>query len=124
MSDLRSAIDQGNQNLTRALGRGDAAGMAECYTGEGELLPPGSRRVAGREAIEAFWASVMGMGIASAKLETVEIEDQGDTAIEVGRYTLGTADGGVADEGKYLVVWKSENGTWKLHRDIWNTSRS
>lgn len=124
MSELRTAIDQANGNLAGALGRGDAAGMAACYTTEGELLPPGSDRVAGHDGIEAFWSAVMDMGIASARLETVELEDRGDTAIEVGRYALGTADGEVADEGKYLVVWKNENGGWKLHRDIWNTSRS
>jgi len=31
--------------------------------------------------------------------------------------------GQVADEIKYIVVWKHEGGEWKLHRDIWNSSR-
>lgn len=22
---------------------------------------------------------------------------------------------------KYVVVWKKEDGQWRLHRDIWNT---
>ena len=27
------------------------------------------------------------------------------------------------DEGKYVVVWKKqEDGSWKLHRDIWNSN--
>lgn len=24
--------------------------------------------------------------------------------------------------GKYIVVWKDDGGTWKLHLDIWNTN--
>ena len=28
-----------------------------------------------------------------------------------------------ADSGKYLVVWKNDGGSWKLHRDIWTTSQ-
>jgi len=105
-------------------GRGDAAGMAQLYTTDGQLLPTGSDVVTGHGGIEAFWRAVMEMGIATARLETVELEGHGDTAIEVGRYTLGAADGEVADEGKYVVIWKKQAGTWKLHRDIWNTSRS
>ena len=33
-------------------------------------------------------------------------------------------DGAAAttDVGKYVVVWKNDAGTWKLHIDIWNTN--
>jgi ketosteroid isomerase-like protein len=26
------------------------------------------------------------------------------------------------DKGKYIVIWKQEDGQWKLHRDIFNSS--
>jgi hypothetical protein len=32
-------------------------------------------------------------------------------------------DGSILDTGKYIVIWKRENGAWKWHRDIWNSSR-
>jgi len=67
--------------------------------------------------------SAMHMGITAATLETVEVEGHGQTAIEVGRYRLLAAGDAVADQGKYIVVWKNDNGTWKLHRDIWTTSQ-
>ena len=124
MSELSAAITSANESFMETYGRGDAAGMAQLYTTDGQLLPTGSDVVTGHGGIEAFWGAVMEMGIATARLETVELEGHGDTAIEVGRYALGTADGEVADEGKYIVIWKSQAGTWKLHRDIWNTSRS
>ena len=57
------------------------------------------------------------------QLDTVEVEGHRDTAIEVGTYTLRGAAGQVADAGKYLVVWKVEGRSWKLHRDIWNSSQ-
>lgn len=124
MSELSTAIASANESFMETYGRGDAAGMARLYTTDGQLLPGGSDVVTGHEGIEAFWGGVMEMGISTARLETVELEDHGDTAIEVGRYTLGKADGEVADEGKYIVIWKNQAGTWKLHRDIWNTNRS
>ena len=55
-------------------------------------------------------------------LTTLEAEAQGDTAYEVGTYTLPGEGGKMLDVGKYVVVWKRVGGQWKLHRDIWTTS--
>ena len=27
----------------------------------------------------------------------------------------------IADKGKYIVIWKKEDGKWKIHRDLSNT---
>jgi ketosteroid isomerase-like protein len=64
----------------------------------------------------------MDMGIKSAKLETVEVEDFGDAAYEVGIYTLFGAKEQVLDSGKYVIIWKKDGDHWQLHRDIWTTS--
>jgi ketosteroid isomerase-like protein len=34
------------------------------------------------------------------------------------------ADNKSLDKGKYVAVWKKENGTWKMYRDIWNSNMS
>jgi len=49
-------------------------------------------------------------------------ESHGDTAIDIGKYTLSGEAGNVMDSGKYVVILKQEGGQWKLHRDIWNSS--
>lgn len=122
-SDIRTAIRNADDNFEATYARGDAAGMADLYTEEGMLLPTGFDFVQGKPAIQQFWQGVMDMGIEEAELEIVEIEEYGDTAVEVGQYTL-SGGGQVMDRGKYLVTWKREDGQWKLHRDIWNTSIS
>ena len=115
---IRTAAD----NLESNFGRGDAAGMADLYSADGMLLPTGSDFVKGKQAIEAFWQGAMDMGIKNVKLDIVEVEQHDDTAIDMGKYTLSNADDQVMDTGKYVVIWKHEGGTWKLHRDIWNSS--
>jgi uncharacterized protein (TIGR02246 family) len=120
--DTRAAIKAVNDSFMATYKRGDAAGMADLYTENGQLLPPGSDTVGGKEGIQAVWQSVMDMGIKEAKLETVELEDHGTTAIEVGQYTLSGDGGAVMDSGKFIVIWKQEGGQWKLHQDIWNSS--
>jgi ketosteroid isomerase-like protein len=40
---------------------------------------------------------------------------------EEGVYEIKTKDGKQLDKGKYIVLWKKEDGKWKLHRDISNS---
>jgi ketosteroid isomerase-like protein len=122
-ADPRSEIEAENRRFMDAFGRGDAASVARLYTASAQLLPAHSDFVAGTTAIQRFWQGAMDMGLNEAVLETLEVESHGEAAHEVGRYTLKTGAGQVADAGKYLVVWKQEGGAWKLHRDIWTTSR-
>ena len=51
-TDIRSDILASNKHFMDAFGRGDAAGLAHLYTGGGQLLPPHSEVVAGREGVE------------------------------------------------------------------------
>ena len=121
-STVTDSIASANQAFMAAFGDGDAAGVAARYTTGGQLAPPNSDVIEGAEGIAGFWQAVMDMGLRSATLETLELEEHGDAAVEQGRYQLMDAEGTVADHGKYMVVWKREGGDWKLHRDIWNTS--
>ena len=123
-STIREEIRSANKNFEQNFANGDSQGMATLYTSDGSLLPPGAEIQKGANAIAAFWQMVMDMGIKGARLETLEVEQQGETAIEVGQYELSGADGNRMDQGKYIVIWKNQAGQWKLHRDIWNTSLS
>jgi uncharacterized protein (TIGR02246 family) len=105
-----------------AFGGGNAARIAALYTEKAQLLPPNSDAVIGREAIQGFWQALLDMGLKEAELEVVEAEGHGDTAIEVGKYALNGEGGQQLDTGKYIVIWKREDGQWKLHRDIFNSS--
>jgi uncharacterized protein (TIGR02246 family) len=122
MSAVHVAIEAANQRFMQAFAQADAAGLASLYTEDGQLLPPGGAAVRGWQAIRVFWQAAMDSGISSARLEVVEVEDHGDTAIEVSRYTLLGADEQLLDRGKYIVIWKQERGQWKLHRDIFNSN--
>ena len=123
-SDIREEIRSANENFEKNFASGDARGMASLYTSDGMLLPAGTGIQKGTNAIQNFWQMVMDMGIKAAHLETLEVEQVGETAIEMGQYELSGADGQRMDQGKYLIIWKREEGQWKLHKDIWNTSLS
>jgi uncharacterized protein (TIGR02246 family) len=121
-SDIRAQFEATNQAFLEALERGDPAAMATAYTANGQVLPPNAEAVTGREGLQAFWQAIIGMGIKAGDLVTHELEIHGDTAIEVGAYTLFGEGRQALDQGKYIVVWKKEDGQWRWHRDIFNSN--
>jgi len=116
--NIHSAIHGLIENFQSAFSRGDTAGIANFYTDNGMLLPPGSDFVQGKRDIEVFWQAAIDMGIKNVKLDIVEVEQHGNTAIEMSKYTLSSADDDLIDQGKLIVIWKYEDDVWKLHRDI------
>ena len=49
---------------------------------------------------------------------TSSLSTDSEFLIEVGTYKIKDSKGSIKDNGKYLVVWKQENGNWRLYRDI------
>jgi uncharacterized protein (TIGR02246 family) len=121
-TSIREAIAAANESFMAAFKRGDAAGIAALYTESGQLLPPNSDFVTGRQAIQAVWQAVLDAGFKSVDLQIVEVEGHGDTAIEISKYVLYGEGGQALDKGKYIIVWKQVGGQWQLHRDIFNSS--
>ena len=124
MDEIREAIKNTNLKFAEIFKRGDAAGIAALYTADARLMPPGAPTLSGTEAITAFWQAATSQGIKAATLETIDVETSGGAlATEIGQFTLSMESprgGQVEQTGKYIVLWKNDGGTWKLHADIWN----
>lgn len=124
----RQAIDAVNAQWEEAYRSGDLAAQSALYTEDGTLMPPGMETVQGRAAVQQVFEGARQAGVTAFDLETVEVEVSGDYAYEVGKYTAyaqpeGAAEPVAVDNGKFIVVWKKQaDGSWKLHRDIYNSS--
>ena len=123
MIDVRAAIDAANQNFMAHFAQQDATGLASLYTATGCVMPANSDIISGAGNIRAFWQGLFDRGVKEGVVETIDLEEHGDTAIETGHYTMKADGGAVADRGKYMVIWKNEVGSWKLHKDIFNTNQ-
>jgi len=121
--DAQVAVKEGGMVWAAAWNAGNAAGIAALYSDDATLLPPGGIELQGRAAIEAYWQAAMDAapGV-TVTLETKELHNLGDVAVEVGSYTNTGADREHVGHGKYLVVWMLNDGTWQMARDIWNSS--
>jgi len=49
---------------------------------------------------------------------TNSLSTDGEFLVELGIYQSKNNEGIVKLSGKYLVVWKQEEGEWKMYRDI------
>lgn len=120
----QEAIEQGAVAWEDAFNGGDGKALADLYTDDAAVFPPGALRVDGKAAIAEFWQGAIDSGLADADLEPIEVVEFGDLAYEVGTVAL-TAAGSDGDRvpvsGKYIVLWqRADDGVWRLHRDIWN----
>ena len=124
-SDLiREAIREANRKLQDAFQQRNARAISALYTEDAMLLPPGSEPIEGAGCVAEFWEAVLQIGAKGFQIEPLEIDPQGATAIDLGRYTLHDDAGELFDRGQYIVIWKLIQGEWRIHRDIWNSSLS
>jgi ketosteroid isomerase-like protein len=97
--------------------------LANAYCKEGLILPPGADIIMGREAIKQSWILPKGVSVPHHKITPVEITVKDDWAYDIGYYegtTIKRNGDKVNFRGKYVIVWKKEDGDWKIYADAWN----
>ena len=118
----RSEIQAVNTTFMQGVEKGDAALVASLYATDARLLPPGAEATTGR-GIQDYWQSILDLGVTGCRLQTGNLEEHGDTAVEEGAYEIHVGTD-VVDRGKYVVVWRRQpTGDWKLGIDIWNSDK-
>ena len=123
LAPVKAAIEASNKTYGDAFVKGDSALMIAKYTKDGCIMPEGAPKMCGAEGLAAFFAvGHKQMGIKNVKLTTEEVMGSGDVVVETGTYDLIGAGDKSMDKGKYVVAWKQEDGKWKMHRDMFNSS--
>ena len=121
--DAVRAVDAAQMKAAQAL---DAAGVAAGYTDDVTVLCPNQPLVAGKDAAQKQWATMLVPGTqVTWAPNKVEVAASGDMAYVQGTYSVSTPgpDGKpVSDKGKYLAVSKKQaDGSWKVSEDMWNS---
>lgn len=116
----RQEIATSNQLWGQAFVKGDSASFIGLYHPEARIYPPNMAMLNSRTDLGRMLAGVPGSGIQSATVTTTDLVASGDLVIETGTFEMRDASK-VVDRGKYLAVWKQDNGRWRIYRDIWNS---
>jgi uncharacterized protein (TIGR02246 family) len=119
----KEAIAEQNKKFEEAFAKRDAAAIAEQYGNDAQCLYDGQDIIRGKKAIEEAWKEILSSPAKKVKIQTLEVDEHGDWAVETGKYTMIDADGKVIFDGKYMVIWKRDGDGWKIHRDMGNSNR-
>ena len=71
--------------------------------------------------LQTAMSGIIQSGITKADIRMTAVFGTADLLAEEGELTLFVKDQKVAEE-KYMVLWKKEDGRWKLFRDIFNSN--
>jgi ketosteroid isomerase-like protein len=100
---------------------GNLAAVQALYAADGCRMPPNQEAVHGSEAILAQLKAGKDRGLAKVKIVVTTAESDADLGYGTGTYVITGADGSHVDHGKWMLVSKKSNGTWKTQCDIFNS---
>jgi uncharacterized protein (TIGR02246 family) len=108
-----------------AIAAGDPDKIVAFYSEDAVFMPPNEDALTG-PALRKSWADMAALpGVKLSFAPTrVEVDGDGEMAIDVGTYTFSfdSPGGKVQDHGKYAQVWEKHGGQWKCAVDMYNSS--
>lgn len=119
-----AAIHALARQFSQAYVRGDAAAMADLYTSDALIFPERSDAITGREAIRRYWTLPAGRRVTRHVITPAHIRVDGRHAYDHGTFEIAGMREGKSwgpFRGKYLVVWRREGDSWRIHLDMWNS---
>ncbi len=121
LTAAKKGVEEGNKAFMELLKKGDSVGVANLYTMDAKLLGPNMPAAVGRSSIQSVLGGFVNAGFTNFSLITTEVWGYENLLSEEGVWALAGKDGKELDRGKYIVLWKMEDGKWKLFRDCWNS---
>lgn len=118
LETAKSEIEAANKEITELLLKGDSVSLASAYGKDGAVMVSNSPSIIGKDNLTAFWGGFIRLGTGGITLTTKEVWGDNNYITEEGIFEIKSKDGTQLDKGKYLVLWKKEDGKWKLYRDM------
>ena len=121
MAAAKKAIEERNNLFMDLVSKGDSIGLANLYTKDAKFMGPNTESMVGRSNIQTAFAGHINAGMAKIELKTNELWGNENMLVSEDQWKLFMKDGTEIDHGKAIVIWKKEDGKWKLFRDIFNS---
>ncbi len=122
LAAARKVIEENNARFTKAHVTGDGKLIDSMFTKDARSLPPESEPVIGVAAISKLTAQYLAAGVAEFTEVTTDFYGNEDLLIDQGNYVMVYGKEKTMEKGKYVNVWKKEDGVWKIYSNIWNTN--
>jgi ketosteroid isomerase-like protein len=120
-SAVKAVLDSMNKHYDDRLRDSTAAYFASRYTKDACVLSPNLPRVCGIDAITAFYWNKGDSQTITLDIIGEEVSGTEKEVTEVGSYRVIDDEGTELDKGKFMAIYRSDEGSWKVHREIWNS---
>jgi ketosteroid isomerase-like protein len=115
-------IEQRNEIFLNALRTGDSIALGNFYTADAKIFNTGSPTTDGRDAIVKFYGRSIRAGINNCAIITTGVwGSDNNLVVEEGTIDFLLSNGKTAAKGRYLLVWKRENGVLRIFRDSFSS---
>jgi ketosteroid isomerase-like protein len=104
-----------------AFRKGDSIGVANVYTTDAKVMNAGMPAAEGRVSIIHFFGRIFKNGPLKITTKTLGVWNNATMIVEEGQWLMADKNGETYDHGKYLILWKMEDGKWKKFRDCHNS---
>jgi len=125
---LSDAIKSQNNKYMTAYNNADIDTLLELHTNDVTVIAANRPVVKGRKELRSVLHDTLRIGPPQIILSTTEVERHGNTAYEIGEYSLTiTPDGQdvIEDSGNYVVIWKNHpTSGWLLHVDMYSSGEN
>jgi ketosteroid isomerase-like protein len=121
LGKARDWVEKENAKFSEEVKRGDSNALAAHYSSDAWLMFDNSEPMKGND-IASTWGGAMRSGMKELKITTQDLIGNADLLAETGTFEMYGAGNKLLDKGKYVVIWKPENGGWKIYRDIANSN--
>lgn len=121
IGSVKTQIFERNKTYSKRFTTNDSLYYVDNYCADAVVMSPNFPAVKGREAIRKFFYNDGQNNEAIIELPDGNVYGDADLVVEDGIYNFPDGKGGSVDKGKFIALWKQEDGKWKLYREIWNS---
>ncbi len=114
LATLEKEIELRLSEYEDLLQKGDSIALGDMYMVEAEIIPS----TIGRENIIKSFGRMIRDSI-TGSFKTTDLWGNDDLLVEEGTGVWYQGKGIMVGRGKYLLVWKKDDGKWKILRDTW-----
>ncbi len=115
LSTLEKEIELRLREYENHLQNGDSIALGEMYMMDAEIIPS----TVGRNNITKVFGSMIRDSITGSSFKTTKLWGNDQLVVEDGTGIWSYTNGKVVGRGRYLLVWKKDDGKWKILRDTW-----
>ncbi|MGB5317934.1 YybH family protein [Eudoraea sp.] len=115
ISTLEKEIESRLREYENHLRNEDSVALGNMYMKDAEIIPS----TVGKENIIKAFGSMIRDSITGSSFKTTHLWGDNQLLVEDGTGIWFHANGKVVGRGRYLLVWKKDDGNWKILRDTW-----